>query len=178
MWEWVLYTEGWITLACSEPSYRRVVCSLSNHCLGVCLKPIKSLVEFADQREICSFKPWRLFACFIYTVSWSKPFRKALLTSSWRRSQLFVIAKVMMSLIVTGFTTGEKVSLKSKQGSWWKPLATSRRALNLLMDPSTFSFYLKHPLTTNSLPVGWKVKEKKERRKFEILSHWFKSEPI
>lgn len=57
-------------------------------------------------------------------------------------------AILSISLTVTGFMTGLKVSEKSTPGVWWKPLAT-RRALCLFREPSELCLTLKihlHPI--------------------------------
>ena len=47
------------------------------------------------------------------------------------------MAKVKISLIVIGFTTGEKVYEKSNPWTWFNPVAT-RGALYLFIEPFAF----------------------------------------
>lgn len=86
----------------------------------------------------------------IATSSCSSPFKKALLTSNYLISNLFVNVILRMIWDVVGLTIGLNVWLKLRTKIWWNPLAT-RRALYLYTVPSGFSFILN----THLQPVGF-----------------------
>lgn len=133
-----------------KPNWSKICLRLSNHCLGACLRPYKALRSLHTRVGSEASKPW---GCVIYTTSSKKPFKKALLTSSWSSSHFRVSARVRIIRMVTGFITEEKVSLKSKPCTWWKHFAT-KLALYLFREPSAFSLILpqssyvrRHPRT-------------------------------
>lgn len=134
----MLIDEKWIMLKINWKLIR-VWWSFSYQVLEACLRPEIAFFNLQTREVLVPTNPG---SCCINTSSWRSPFKKTLLVYIYWIFHLNVRVKDIMTLMLVGLTTVEKVSWKWNPSCWWKPLATSF-SLYLLIEPSGFSLTLK-----------------------------------